>query len=123
MDVSKISKDKQYGIREAAAITDTSEVFLRQLIRKGTIATKLIQVGDTKIQKHMIPGTALLEYGAKRGQRTTRTDGRNKYTLYATKAEIEAVRKQFPELPLGMTNAGVYEKRKAAAKAKETVTK
>ena len=66
-----------------------SEVYVRRMIQQGKLETVKVQVSEN-VWRHEIPETVLQEWRNKSSAHTTRTDGRNKYTVYATTDEIEA---------------------------------
>jgi hypothetical protein len=121
METKQIVATSEYSIREVVSLTGVNEQFLRKLIRDGRIQTVKRQIRDTKVEKHVIPGQSILNYANSSVTRTSRKDGRNKYTLYANAAEIEKIqsllKKAGIEIPLMKTNEGQYEKRKAAKAA------
>jgi ribosomal protein S8 len=122
MNTKSIVATKEYSIVELSRITETNEQFLRKLIREGRIKTRKVQIRDTMVEKHMILGQSVLDYADSTKTRTSRDDGRNKYTLYANPAELEKIQKLLEsagiETPIIRTNEGVYEKRKAAKTTK-----
>jgi len=84
---------KLLSIKEAAQHLGTTDTYVRTLVRKGKLATERENLNeDGTLWRHMIPITELESY--KGNARTSRReDGRNKYVLYATPEELEALRK------------------------------
>jgi hypothetical protein len=81
---------KTFSIKAAAAELGLSEVYVRRAIQTGKLATTKTQVGDTEVWRHEISEETLNAWRKDAGARSTRTDGRNKYTVYATSEELAA---------------------------------
>jgi transposase-like protein len=83
----------RYSIKAAAAKLGLSEVYVRRMIQQGKLVTEKTRVGDTEIWRHEITEETLTAWRKEAGARSTRTDGRNKFTLYATVEELTAIQK------------------------------
>lgn len=111
---------KVYDIKSGAVYLGCDEMYLRKLIRDGKIKTNLVQIAGTKIWKHEIAEEELKGWKERARTHTSRTDGRNKYTVYANAQEIAAMQEWLKSkgMPAAeMTNAGVYAARKAKREA------
>jgi hypothetical protein len=86
-----MSDQKRFSIKSAAAALDLSEVYIRRMIQQGKLATIKTQIGDTEVWKHEIEEAELNKWRKGAGTRTSRTDGRSKYTLYATAEELKSI--------------------------------
>jgi hypothetical protein len=84
---------KLYSIKSAAAELNLSEVYIRRMIQTGKLATTKTQVGDTEVWKHMISEETLTAWRKNSSAKTSRDDGRSKFTLYATAAELAQIQK------------------------------
>jgi len=82
------SSTKRFSIKQAAAELNLSEVYIRRMIQNGKLPTIKTQVGDTEIWRHEIDETTLAKWRSSAQTRTSRNDGRGKYTIYLTKAEL-----------------------------------
>jgi excisionase family DNA binding protein len=117
-----------YTIKAAAASLGLSEVYVRRMIQKGKLETVKARVGDTEVWRHEIPAEVLAEWRNSAGQRSTRDDGRNKYTLYATAEELATIQALFKtnkvEAPIGRSNTPeATKKHYLAQKAKKMAKK
>lgn len=112
---------KTYGIKDAAKYLGVDEQYLRKLVREGKLETQMVPVkSGSQVMKHLITQDTLdarkANAGAKAGGRK---DGRNKWTVYATPAEMAQIAKLCQELDIPapfMPNEGMYQRRKAAGK-------
>lgn len=110
-----------YGIKEAAKYLGVDEQYLRKLVRDGKLPTTMIPIKTgSNVKKHVIDQNDLDARKANAGHKAGgRTDGRNKWTLYASKEEMVKIAKVCEEIgvPLPfMPNEGMYERRKAMKK-------
>lgn len=80
-----------FTIREAAAKLNVSEMYVRKLIKQGKIESDLKAIPGTKIQRHEISEESLEDYANSASNRSSREDGRNKFTAYFTPEEYEKV--------------------------------
>lgn len=94
-----ISDERQYGIKEICAITGLSPVYVRRMIQHGKIQTTKIEIGKNTF-KHFVSESELNRWRSSTEARTTREDGRNKFVMYATPAEFEAIQKLLGEYDL-----------------------
>lgn len=94
---------KQYTIKELAKEKDYSEVYLRRSISKDKLPTTKEKIAKNTF-RHLISEEQWKEFRSNVSSRSQRTDGRNKFTLYATKDEIKEVRKALEEANLEKIN-------------------
>ena len=101
--------ERTFTLKEAAAEVGLTDFRVRTAIRKGQLASVKVPIGDSKTLRHMITEAALKAWREASGAHTRRADGRNKYTLYATAEEYEAVMKLIAEhqlqTPIARANA------------------
>lgn len=90
MDANKFDHTKYATIKEALTITGYDNPYLRKLLNTGKIKAVKIAIPGSNILRWLIDREALDAY-VSRGTHTSREDGRNKYTLYATPEEFEAI--------------------------------
>lgn len=80
------------SLLEVAALYDLSSVYVRNAIRHGELKTTLVPVApESKTMKHMITREDASAWRESRKSRSRREDGRNKFTMYATPAELEQI--------------------------------
>ncbi len=108
-----------YGIKSAAAYLGVDEQYLRKLVREGKLQTIMVPVKPgSSVMKHQITQEALDDRKNNAGHKAGgRSDGRNKWTVYATKEEIIAINKLCEEarMPIPfMPNENMYARRKAS---------
>jgi len=117
--LDSIKETSQYSINEVAELTGLDTMYVRKAVRDGKLTSRMVSVGDTKVQKHMIKGSDILTWRASAGSHTTRADGRNKYTVYMTKEELAKIEPALKAagIPYALSNAGEYERRKAQKEA------
>jgi hypothetical protein len=119
------AKPEWLSIKDAARYLAMNETYLRQLVRKGTIATKHEKVeGSETLWRHMIKVIDLESYRNNRGTRSRRTDGRGKFTIYLTADEVDKIHQLMPNLPIAKANSPEqakknYAKQKARKAAKK----
>jgi excisionase family DNA binding protein len=119
---------KDLGIKEAAKWLGLSEVYIRRLISQNKLETYKVSVSDG-VWKHMIPEAELNRLNSKHSStRTMREDGRNKYTVYATEAELAKLQMITKEAKLGIiieraNKPEEAKKRYLAQKAKKALKK
>lgn len=77
------------SIKAAAAEFGLSECWVRRMVHQGKLEHRRVQVGDTKVTRIEIPRKALEARAT--GTRSRRADGRNKWVMYATPAELDAI--------------------------------
>ena len=69
-----------------------SSFYIRKCVREDRIETTLVQVGDTKVMRHEISNEAFEAFkNRERKGFGKRDDGRNKYTIYLTPSELDAL--------------------------------
>jgi hypothetical protein len=83
--------ERYLNIKDAARYSGKSEQYIRALIRNGKLITKHVQVGETQLWRHEIPLSSLESYMTNGSSHGRREDGRNKYTVYLTPAELVLV--------------------------------
>lgn len=97
------------SIKQVCNKFQLSEVYVRRMILQGKIATEKVLIANNTY-KHMIEEDEVIRWrSSTKGSGSKRSDGRNKYTLYGSKAEIESLQKLLNEskapLPLVRSNA------------------
>jgi len=118
---------KSFTLKEAAAFLALSEMRVRKAIRAGDLKSHLEPVSaDSITQRHIIKFEDIQAWRSNVGTRVgARKDGRTKYNLYATEAEIVRIRKMIAteklETPLARP-AYKKNKKSAAKKAAALVT-
>lgn len=110
---------KTYGIKDAAKYLGVDEQYLRKLVREEKLPTTMVPVkAGSNVMKHQIAEADLDARKANAGHKAGgRSDGRNKWTLYATREEMAAIAKICADAGMPapfMPNEGMYERRKAA---------
>jgi len=82
-----------YTIGEAAVAMKMSSQYVRTLIRRGQIKSKLVPIAkDSQVTRHAIAKDQLENFLSGSARKSKRTDGRNKYVFYANFGEIGRVR-------------------------------
>jgi len=81
-------------IREAATMLGVGQPFVRVLLRKGTLTSRLTPIYEgARVKKHLILVSSLVGYmNRERLGAGPRPDGRNKYVLYLKVGESEVLR-------------------------------
>lgn len=111
------TSEKMYDLKEAAVYLGCNEMYTRKLVSSGKIASVKVptKVGSATM-KYLVAESALDEWKNASRKGSARSDGRNKWIVYASKEEILKVNELCEQLGLPqpfMPNEGVYEKRKA----------
>lgn len=79
------------SIKEVCSELGLTEVYVRRMILKGKLKSEKIEIAQNTY-KHLIERSEVERWRKEvKGSARTRKDGRNKYTLYGTKEEIEKV--------------------------------
>lgn len=106
--------EKQYGIEEVAQIAGLTVGYVRRAIQKGKLATSKVTIANNTF-KHFVSETELNRWRATSETRTQRNDGRNKYTLYGTPAEVAKLMKLIEanklETPIKRSNVKAHKPR------------
>jgi excisionase family DNA binding protein len=89
------------SIKTAAQLLGLSEVYIRRMIQQGKIKTNRVQVGDSDIWRHEIPADVLEAWRKSSAVHTVRTDGRSKFVMYATAAELNTIKEFIAKSNLG----------------------
>lgn len=79
----------KYTIRQASREMNVSEMYVRKLIKEGKLESELVTIPGTKIERHEISAESLKAFQERSSNRSSREDGRNKFTVYFTAAEYE----------------------------------
>ena len=113
----------RYSINEAAAYLGVDPHYVRKLVREGKLPTVMVPVKPgSNVQKHLIEESDLVAWKANQGSRAGgRADGRNKFVVYGTAAEMVQLREFMASIGMPapvMPNAGAYQKRQAAKASK-----
>lgn len=91
------TNNNKLSIKEVAQKYELSEVYVRRMILKGVIPTEKILIAKNTY-KHLIDENWIIEWRKRTASKgRTRKDGRNKYTLYGTKEEIEQIQNLLAE--------------------------
>ena len=91
--VAKSNTPAVLGIREAARLVGRQEHYVRILVTGGKIAGTKTAIPGTDVPRWEVDTQSLLEYfGDGKNRRTARDDNRNKWSMYATKAELTQVK-------------------------------
>ncbi len=78
---------KRYTIKEAAAALNLSEVYIRRMISQKKLNTVQIRISEN-VWRHEIEEEEIKRWRSASASRTTRSDNRNKFNLYATGDEL-----------------------------------
>ena len=94
-----------YTINEAAVKLELTPFYVRKCIREDKLSSTLEQIGDTKVQRHIISEEELERFANRpKKQVGKRDDGRNKYTIYLTIEEYDELIAQHDELLIARAN-------------------
>lgn len=96
------------SIKEVCSELGLSEVYVRRMILKGKIKSEKVEIA-ANTYKHLIERSEVERWRKEvKGSARARSDGRNKYTIYGTKEEIEQLTKLIEknkiETPMKRTN-------------------
>jgi hypothetical protein len=96
------SSSKTYSIKEVCNKIGISEVYLRRMILEGKIPTTKHRVSEN-VWRHEIAESEVSKLQERRvtGVHHTRTDGRNKYTIYLNPQELTLVNQFIVDNKLG----------------------
>jgi hypothetical protein len=101
--MSQKGSTQSFTLKEAAHEVGLSDFRVRSAIRKGDLKTTLEPIKEgSKTNRHVITEADLKAWRAVTGSHTRRADGRNKYSMYATAEEYEAVMKLLAEQKLAL---------------------
>lgn len=89
-----------YTIKEIEKKFGFSSAYLRKSIKAGKLVTTQVSINDKGGYKHVITEEALNEWRNNVGAHSSREDGRNKYTLYATPDEFAKLEKLMKDAKL-----------------------
>lgn len=116
------TKNSTFGIKEAAAELGCDQQYVRKLIQKGKLEASLIPLKEgSSTKKYQISAESVAKYREATKTRTNRPDGRNKFVMYLSAAELATFTAFCLEAGIPapvMPNKGEYEKRRAAKEAK-----
>lgn len=100
--------EKLLSIKDICRLYGLSDMRVRAAIRKGQFKTTLGLVSGTKTPKHYAKPVDVENWRKASTTHTKRMDGRNKYSIYATKEEKEVLDRLLSEnklsLPLNFAN-------------------
>lgn len=83
--------ERQYDIKEAADALGFSQIYIRTLIRRGTIPTTKVPLAEgSLVTRHMISQSELDRFLHELPHKSRRSDGRNKFIMYARPDEYSA---------------------------------
>jgi len=85
--------DATITLKEAVELSGLSSVYVRRAVLEGKLPSTKVPVGDTKVVRHEIKMSDFEAWRASTTHRGRRSDGRNRYLLYGTPEEIEALKK------------------------------
>jgi hypothetical protein len=104
----KVDTEKLLSIKDICRLYGLSDMRVRAAIRKGQFKTTLGLVSGTKTPKHYAKPVDVENWRKASTTHTKRMDGRNKYSIYATKEEKEVLDRLLSEnklsLPLNFAN-------------------
>ena len=107
MNAKDFNSTKFCTIKEALEISGMDNPYFRKLIYDGKIEAIKSAIPGTKIERYLVSRESLAAYMSK-SKHNSRRDGRNKFILYATPAEFEALTKLLEkgklDLPLARAN-------------------
>lgn len=86
-----MSEEKRFTINQLAEKVELSPCYVRRMIHQDKLESTLVNISP-KVQRHEITMTQFKAFRSKTSVRTTRTDGRNKFTVYLTEVEENFVR-------------------------------
>lgn len=86
----------EQGIKEWAAESGLSEVYIRRMVNKGVLPSHKVVITEGGVEKNLITREDFEAFRATRNH-SQRTDGRNRFLLYATKDELERISAMFAE--------------------------
>jgi len=114
---------KQYSIDEAAMFLGVDAHYVRKLVREGKLEAEWAPVKPgSQVMKHLISEEQLVARKSKQGQHAgSRADGRSKWVVYATDAEMKKLAAVAAEMGLPAPvkpNEGMYQRRLAKEAAK-----
>lgn len=114
--MAQLSTKGYLTIKEAAAEFALSPVWIRRMVHQGKLDVIRVQVGESKVERIEIARKSI-EVRAL-GSKSRRDDGRNKFTLYATPEEFDALTaalaKAKLEVPVARANPPKSKKEKSA---------
>jgi len=83
----------KHNIAEAAKVMGFTPAYVRSLIRKGQLVSGLEPiVPESLVKRHVITDEDIKLFLSQSKRQTHRADGRNKYVVYMTRTEYEAVK-------------------------------
>lgn len=80
-----------FSIRESSKKLGVSEMYLRKCILEDKIHTTHVAISD-KVWRHEISEDELAKFKVRSSNRSSRDDGRNKFTIYLSKSEEVKIR-------------------------------
>ena|SRR3990172_1296219 len=81
-----------FNINQAAVRLDLTPFYIRKCIKAGKLPAQRELIGDTKVERWIIAEEDLQAFAEReRHGFGKRDDGRNKYTIYATPAELATI--------------------------------
>lgn len=84
--------EKTYTINQLAEKVELSPCYVRRMIHQGKLESVMVNISP-KVQRHEITMTQYKTFRSKTSIRTTRSDGRNKYTVYLSSNDEKKLRK------------------------------
>ncbi len=90
-----------YTIKTAAQVSGLSEVYIRRAIQTKKLPTLKVQIEGTEIFRHEIKVEDFEAWRNGAGNHTVRTDGRNKFVLYANPNELAKLNEFLAKEKLG----------------------
>lgn len=87
-----------YDIPSAAKKLAYTEQYIRHLLRRGELKSKLVPIAKgANVRKHIITEEEIKRFEATRSRQSRRTDGRTKWIQYSTFEEMEGIIKLLEE--------------------------
>ena len=87
-------------LKQAVALSNLSMIYIRRAINEGKLPAVKVQIGSTNVYRNEIKVADFEAWRANKATKTRREDGRNKFTLYATPAELAKLQKLIVEQKL-----------------------
>lgn len=110
-------------INEAVVEYSLSPVWVRRMVHQEKVDFIRVQVGDTKVSRIEISIDSLDKRASM--SKSRRTDGRNKFTVYATSEEFKTLQTLLSEngldIPIGRANPSKDQKAKDLKALKDSL--
>lgn len=115
---------KEYTIDEFAKAAGIKTQYVRTMLRQGRITSRKEARNGTNVFRNLITQETLDNYLATKGTRTpNRNDGRARFVLYATQAELDKIKKDNPGVVIEKPKSNYNREKAKAYRAKRAETK